>query len=125
MQGRQTQALTLCEGWVHCWRWSAHGPVHEWHTRGTTSLHPHPPPLPSPLLGPVVSALQPSPPHPLLGSAFEGVKHGDVDLVAPKLIFIAINMLGLAMGLYKLGECAQIHTHTFLRRVGGTWVCPW
>jgi hypothetical protein len=53
-----------------------------------------PPPPPSP-----------SAPPRLPCAAFDSVKHGDVDLLAPKLIYVAINMLGLAMGLYKLGTC--------------------
>ena len=45
---------------------------------------------------------------PLPLSAFEGVKHGDVDLLGPKLIYVAINFLGLGMGLYKLGTTTSV-----------------
>lgn len=42
-------------------------------------------------------------------AAFEGVKHGDVDLTGPKLMYIAINLAGLAMGFYKLGATSLVN----------------
>lgn len=41
-------------------------------------------------------------------TAFEGVEHGGVNLLAPKLLYILINLAGLGMGLYKLGACARV-----------------
>ncbi|KAL3566046.1 hypothetical protein D5086_031461 [Populus alba] len=46
-----------------------------------------------------------------VGKVFEPYKDSKVDLLAPKLIFIALNLGGLALGIWKLNTLGLLPTH--------------
>ncbi|ONK70739.1 uncharacterized protein A4U43_C04F1030 [Asparagus officinalis] len=52
-----------------------------------------------------ISALQ------SVGKVFEPYKDSKVDTLAPKLVFIALNLAGLALGVWKLNTLGLLPTH--------------
>ncbi|KAG5225174.1 ER MEMBRANE PROTEIN COMPLEX SUBUNIT 4 [Salix purpurea] len=46
-----------------------------------------------------------------VGKVFEPYKDSKVDLLAPKLVFIALNLGGLALGIWKLNTLGLLPTH--------------
>ncbi|KAF4397002.1 hypothetical protein CsatB_019440 [Cannabis sativa] len=46
-----------------------------------------------------------------VGKVFEPYKDSKVDLLAPKLLFIALNLGGLALGVWKLNTLGLLPTH--------------
>ncbi|KAF5748107.1 ER membrane protein complex subunit 4-like [Tripterygium wilfordii] len=46
-----------------------------------------------------------------VGKVFEPYKDGKVDLLGPKLLFIALNLGGLALGVWKLNTLGLLPTH--------------
>ncbi|XP_078433675.1 ER membrane protein complex subunit-like protein [Wolffia australiana] len=52
-----------------------------------------------------ISALQ------SVGKVFEPYKDSKVDTLAPKLLFIALNLAGLGLGFYKLNTLGLLPTH--------------
>lgn len=46
-----------------------------------------------------------------VGKVFEPYKDSRVDIVAPKLLFIALNLAGLALGVWKLNTLGLLPTH--------------
>ncbi|XP_073148026.1 uncharacterized protein [Henckelia pumila] len=46
-----------------------------------------------------------------VGKAFEPYKDNKVDLILPKLVFIALNLAGLGMGIWKLNTLGLLPTH--------------
>ncbi|KAJ9184112.1 hypothetical protein P3X46_007884 [Hevea brasiliensis] len=46
-----------------------------------------------------------------VGKVFEPYKDGKIDLLGPKLLFIALNLGGLALGVWKLNTLGLLPTH--------------
>ncbi|KAL2236896.1 ER membrane protein complex subunit 4 [Sesamum indicum] len=46
-----------------------------------------------------------------VGKVFEPYKDNKVDLLVPKLVFIALNLVGLGMGIWKLNTLGLLPTH--------------
>ncbi|KAJ6383097.1 hypothetical protein OIU77_031510 [Salix suchowensis] len=46
-----------------------------------------------------------------VGKVFEPYKDSKVDLLVPKLVFIALNLGGLALGIWKLNTLGLLPTH--------------
>ncbi|EPS60039.1 hypothetical protein M569_14765, partial [Genlisea aurea] len=46
-----------------------------------------------------------------VGKAFEPFKDKRVDLLAPKLVFVALNLVGLGLGIWKLNTLGLLPTH--------------
>ncbi|KAG6706698.1 hypothetical protein I3842_07G233600 [Carya illinoinensis] len=46
-----------------------------------------------------------------VGKVFESYKDSRVDLLGPKLLFIALNLGGLALGVWKLNTLGLLPTH--------------
>ncbi|XP_022858376.1 ER membrane protein complex subunit 4-like [Olea europaea var. sylvestris] len=46
-----------------------------------------------------------------VGKVFEPYKDNKVDLLLPKLVFIALNLVGLGMGVWKLNTLGLLPTH--------------
>ncbi|CAA0838324.1 Unknown protein [Striga hermonthica] len=46
-----------------------------------------------------------------VGKVFEPYKDNKVDLLAPKLVFIALNLVGLGLGIWKLNALGLLPTH--------------
>uniref|UniRef100_A0A2P2LP38 ER membrane protein complex subunit 4 n=1 Tax=Rhizophora mucronata TaxID=61149 RepID=A0A2P2LP38_RHIMU len=46
-----------------------------------------------------------------VGNVFEPYKNSKVDLLGPKLLFIALNLGGLALGVWKLNTLGLLPTH--------------
>ncbi|XP_008803536.2 ER membrane protein complex subunit 4-like [Phoenix dactylifera] len=46
-----------------------------------------------------------------VGKVFEPYKDSRVDILAPKLLFIALNLAGLALGVWKLNTLGLLPTH--------------
>ncbi|XP_010907495.1 uncharacterized protein [Elaeis guineensis] len=46
-----------------------------------------------------------------VGKVFEPYKDSRVDILAPKLLFIALNLVGLALGVWKLNTLGLLPTH--------------
>ncbi|KAL0407874.1 UNVERIFIED_CONTAM: ER membrane protein complex subunit [Sesamum radiatum] len=47
----------------------------------------------------------------LFSIVFEPYKDNKVDLLAPKLVFIALNLVGLGLGIWKLNTLGLLPTH--------------
>ncbi|RWW36929.1 hypothetical protein BHE74_00058007 [Ensete ventricosum] len=46
-----------------------------------------------------------------VGKVFEPYKDSKVDILAPKLLFIALNLAALALGVWKLNTLGLLPTH--------------
>ncbi|XP_075506088.1 uncharacterized protein LOC142543015 [Primulina tabacum] len=46
-----------------------------------------------------------------VGKVFEPYKDNKVDLIVPKLVFIALNLVGLLLGIWKLNSLGLLPTH--------------
>uniref|UniRef100_A0A5B7B628 ER membrane protein complex subunit 4 n=1 Tax=Davidia involucrata TaxID=16924 RepID=A0A5B7B628_DAVIN len=46
-----------------------------------------------------------------VGKVFEPYRDGKVELLGPKLVFIALNLVGLALGVWKLNTLGLLPTH--------------
>nr|GMD09566.1 ER membrane protein complex subunit 4 [Ipomoea batatas] len=46
-----------------------------------------------------------------VGKVFEPYKDSKVDLLGPKLLFIALNLAGLGLGIWKLNTLGLLPTH--------------
>ncbi|ERN07079.1 hypothetical protein AMTRI_Chr12g239930 [Amborella trichopoda] len=46
-----------------------------------------------------------------VGKVFEPYKDSRIDILAPKLLFIALNLAGLALGVWKLNTLGLLPTH--------------